>query len=156
MRDNVNQFIRSFHWYEVVFEMAVIWVIVYLVFRFLRGTRGEGVIKGFAVLLVVVTLTILLISQVSDAFGRLNFLYEGAEISTWDKNLLMNLLWDLTSSSHAGRVSLFENVNGFPVPYLRERMVREYDRSAAVDHIRKFLGGRSDLERDADSNGDGK
>ena len=87
---------------------------------------------------------------------RLNFLYEGAEISTWDKNLLMNLLWDLTSSSHAGRVSLFENVNGFPVPYLRERMVREYDRSAAVDHIRKFLGGRSDLERDADSNGDGK
>ena len=87
---------------------------------------------------------------------RLNFLYEGAEISTWDKNLLMNLLWDLTSSSHAGRVSLFENVNGVPVPYLRERMVREYDRSAAVEHIRKFLGGRSDLERDAKSNGDGK
>jgi 4-hydroxyphenylacetate 3-monooxygenase len=72
---------------------------------------------------------------------RLAFLYEGAEISAWDKNLLMNLLWDLTASSHAGRVSLFENVNGFPLPYLRERMVREYDRSAAVEHITNFLGG---------------
>jgi 4-hydroxyphenylacetate 3-monooxygenase len=82
---------------------------------------------------------------------RLSFLYEGAAISTWDKNLLMNLLWDLTTSSHAGRVSLFENVNGFPVPYLRERMVREYDRSAAIEHITGFLGGRA-----RDGGGDGE
>jgi 4-hydroxyphenylacetate 3-monooxygenase len=51
----------------------------------------------------------------------------------------MNFLWDLTTSSHAGRVTLFENVNGFPLPYLRERMYRVYDRSGSVERIRQFL-----------------
>lgn len=74
---------------------------------------------------------------------RLDFLYEGAGISAWDKNLLMNLLWDLTSSSHAGRVELFENVNGFPLPYLRERLYREYDASTAMDAITSYLGART-------------
>jgi hypothetical protein len=32
-----------------------------------------------------------------------------------------------------------ENVNGFPLPYLRERMYREYDRSRSVESIRQFL-----------------
>ncbi|MHC4991301.1 MAG: diadenylate cyclase [Planctomycetota bacterium] len=76
MIDALNQFIRSYQWYEVVFEMAVIWLCVFLVFRFLRGTRGAGVIKGFAVLLVALTLTIVLVGQLSDAFTRLNFIYE--------------------------------------------------------------------------------
>jgi 4-hydroxyphenylacetate 3-monooxygenase len=71
---------------------------------------------------------------------RLRFFYEGAAISAEDKNILMNFLWDLTASSHAGRVSLFESVNGFPLPYLRERMYREYDSSRAVKHITDFLG----------------
>jgi 4-hydroxyphenylacetate 3-monooxygenase len=76
---------------------------------------------------------------------RLKFFYEGAAISAYDKNLLMNFLWDLTTSSHAGRVSLFESVNGFPLPYLRERMYREYDRSRAVEHIKSFLGIEEDI-----------
>lgn len=71
---------------------------------------------------------------------RLEWLYEGSAISARDKNLLMNLVWDLTTSSHAGRVRLFENVNGFPVPYLRERMYLEYDRKPAMDFIQRFLG----------------
>lgn len=70
---------------------------------------------------------------------RLRFFYEGAAISAYDKNILMNFLWDLTTSSHAGRVTLFENVNGFPLPYLRERMYREYDRSRSVERIKTFL-----------------
>jgi 4-hydroxyphenylacetate 3-monooxygenase len=74
---------------------------------------------------------------------RLAFLYEGAGISAWDKNLLMNLLWDITSSSHAGRVELFENVNGFPLPYLRERLYREYDATVAMDAIATYLGANA-------------
>jgi 4-hydroxyphenylacetate 3-monooxygenase len=70
---------------------------------------------------------------------RLAWAYEGASMSARDKNLLMNLLWDLTSSSHAGRNALFENVNGFPLPYLRARMHREYDQSDAVDAIPSYL-----------------
>jgi 4-hydroxyphenylacetate 3-monooxygenase len=76
---------------------------------------------------------------------RIEWFYEGAAISARDKNKLMNLVWDLTTSSHAGRVRLFENVNGFPVPYLRERMYLEYDRAPAMDFIRDFM----DLENPA-------
>jgi 4-hydroxyphenylacetate 3-monooxygenase len=70
---------------------------------------------------------------------RIEWFYEGAAISARDKNVLMNLVWDLTTSSHAGRVRLFENVNGFPVPYLRERMYLEYDRGESMRFIREFL-----------------
>lgn len=70
----------------------------------------------------------------------LEWLYEGASMSAREKNQLMNLLWDLTASSHAGRVALFEGVNGFPVPYLRERLYLDYDRDGAVEHVRRFVG----------------
>lgn len=76
MISNFYHIIRSYELHEVILEMAVIWIGVYLVFRFLRGTRGAGVIKGFAVLLVVLTLMIRVIGQATDAFGQLNFLYE--------------------------------------------------------------------------------
>ena len=33
-------------WLTVLFELAVIWVVIYLILRFLRGTRGARVIKG--------------------------------------------------------------------------------------------------------------
>lgn len=75
-----------------------------------------------------------------DIGPRLEWLFDGASLPARDKNLLMNLLWDLTASSHAGRVALFEAVNGFPVPYLRERLYRDVDRGPAMDHIRDFLG----------------
>lgn len=70
---------------------------------------------------------------------RLEWFYESESLSARDKNILMNLVWDLTSSSHAGRVEIFENVNGFPLPYLRERMYNDYDSSGAVSHVRRFL-----------------
>lgn len=69
----LNQFIRSYQWHEVLLEMAVIWIGVYLVFRFLRGTRGAGIIKGFALLLVIVTVLVWLLG---DAFSRLEHIYE--------------------------------------------------------------------------------
>ncbi|MHC5023174.1 MAG: diadenylate cyclase CdaA [Planctomycetota bacterium] len=68
--------LQSYTWYEIVIELAVIWICVYLIFRFLRGTRGVNVVKGVAVLLVLVTLLIRMLGQSSEAFGRLNFLYE--------------------------------------------------------------------------------
>jgi 4-hydroxyphenylacetate 3-monooxygenase len=71
---------------------------------------------------------------------RLEWIFEGAGMSAREKNLFMNLLWDLTSSSHAGRVEIFENVNGAPLPVLRERLYNEYDRKPHVDSVRSFLG----------------
>lgn len=73
---NPAQLFRSYSVFEVILELAVIWVCVYAVFRFLRGTRGAGVIKGFAVLLVLITLLTRVLGHNTDAFARLNFIYE--------------------------------------------------------------------------------
>ncbi len=70
------QVVRSYEPHAIILELAVIWACVYLVVRFLRGTRGAGIIKGFAVLLVVVTLTIKVLGQGTDTLGRLNFIYD--------------------------------------------------------------------------------
>ncbi len=75
MPDMIERILRSYEWYEVVIEMAIIWLAVYLIFRFLKGTRGAGVIKGFAVMLVVLTLILRVIALGTDMFGRLNFIY---------------------------------------------------------------------------------
>ena len=40
--------IRSYPLHEVVIEIVLLWVVIYLVLRFLKGTRGARVIKGMA------------------------------------------------------------------------------------------------------------
>jgi diadenylate cyclase len=76
MLRNLQQLIPSYEPLHLAIELAVIWLCVYIIFRFLQGTRGAGVIKGFAVVLVVGTITIRVLAQASDAFTRLNFLYD--------------------------------------------------------------------------------
>jgi diadenylate cyclase len=75
MLTNLIQLIRSEPW-QVVTELLIIWFCVYIVFRFLRGTRGAGVVKGLAILIIVATLIIGVLGQGSDALARLSFLYE--------------------------------------------------------------------------------
>jgi len=60
---------------QVVIDLVVIWLVVWLIVRFLRGTRGAGVIKGLALLLIVATLGLRVIGRgvVSD---RLAYLYD--------------------------------------------------------------------------------
>lgn len=62
--------------WQIAIELIVIGVCVYLVLRFLQGTRGAGVIKGVALVLVVGTLGIRVLGQATDAFERLTWLYE--------------------------------------------------------------------------------
>lgn len=61
--------------YEIIVELAVIGLCVYIAFRFLQGTRGAGIIKGFLLVLVILTLGLRVISGTSEAFARLDFLY---------------------------------------------------------------------------------
>jgi len=63
-------------WWAVCFELAVIWVVVYLILRFLRGTRGARVIKGVAIILIIGTLTIQIFGG-ANQLERLSFLYSG-------------------------------------------------------------------------------
>ena len=75
--ENVWHRVQSYwhnEWYAVLFELAVIWVVVYLILRFLRGTRGARVIKGVAIILIVGTLTIQVFGG-ANQLERLGFLY---------------------------------------------------------------------------------
>ena len=60
----------------VFIELAVIWLVVYAVFRFLRGTRGAGVLKGVIVVLAAIILSLRFAGGGSDSFVRLRFVAE--------------------------------------------------------------------------------
>ena len=67
-------------------------------------------------------------------------LLPGHGVTGMEKERVMNFIWDLTTSSHAGRVALFENVNATPAPILRQRIFNEYDSSDHVKMARKLAG----------------
>ncbi len=73
---DLRQLIPGVEPWQLAVELAVIWVGVYVIFRFLQGTRGAGVVKGFAVVLIVGTIAIRVLAVTSGAFTRLNFLYD--------------------------------------------------------------------------------
>jgi len=63
------------HPWEVLFELAVIWVVVYLIVRFLKGTRGARVVWGVALIMIVGTLVLRIFGGGENTLERLNFLY---------------------------------------------------------------------------------
>ena len=64
----------------------------------------------------------------------------GHNISARGKNLFFNLVWDLTCSSHASRVALFENTNATPPPTIRQHLYEVYQDSTMIDHLSKLAG----------------
>jgi len=58
---------------ELLIELAVIWFVIYGTVRFLKGTRGAGIVKGFAVLLAAFVL-LQLLGLGTERFARLNFI----------------------------------------------------------------------------------
>lgn len=68
--------LQTYSLWEVLIELAIIWVVLYVIFRFLRGTRGAGIIKGLALLLIVATLAVQILGgENHQSFQRLTFLY---------------------------------------------------------------------------------
>lgn len=61
--------------YEVLFELAVIAVVVYLIVRFLKGTRGARVVWGVALIMIIGTVILRVFGSGENALERLNFLY---------------------------------------------------------------------------------
>ena len=68
--------LRGYNPIEVAIELAIIWIVVYLVFRFLRGTRAARMFKGLGVVLIMTSLLILVLAR-ENAFQRIQFLYKG-------------------------------------------------------------------------------
>lgn len=67
----------SYSWPAVLFELAVIWLLVWVAMRFVRGTRAAGVLKGALLVIVVATILVQIIGG-QDAFPRLAYLYDRA------------------------------------------------------------------------------
>ena len=63
---------------EILAEMAVIWLVVWLIFRFLQGTRGARMLKGVGVLLIITTMLLVLLGGEQQVFQRLKFLLNGS------------------------------------------------------------------------------
>lgn len=81
MFENLTQLLTRLNNYskiEVAIELAIIWLVVYIVVRFLRDTGGAGIIKGLALLLIVGTIFVRVLAQNGESFRRLNFLYDRA------------------------------------------------------------------------------
>jgi diadenylate cyclase len=71
---------RGYNALEVAVELTVIWLGVWLIARFLRNTRGAGVVKGFGVVLALVAIGVPVLAEFgshfgsgSEAFARLRF-----------------------------------------------------------------------------------
>lgn len=75
--------------------------------------------------------------------GKLEEFTAGHEIAARDKNRIFSLAWDLTCSSHAMRVALFENVNATPPAWIREEIYRSYDRADALQMVHERAGTES-------------
>lgn len=76
----LTRVVTSYNLIVVFFELGLIGLVVWWVTRFLRGTRGARLIKGFALLLVSVYIVIRLLprtlpGQASVGWERVEFLY---------------------------------------------------------------------------------
>ncbi|MFG0292519.1 MAG: diadenylate cyclase CdaA [Phycisphaerales bacterium JB065] len=67
--------LSDYNFWEVAIELALIWVLVYLGYRFVRGTRAAGAFKGVLVLLIISSVGFRLLEQ-SGVLPRLSSLYD--------------------------------------------------------------------------------
>ena len=56
--------------FEILVELVIIWMCVFLAFRFLQGTRGAGVIIGLVILLIPLLL-LQTLADLTEGFGQL-------------------------------------------------------------------------------------
>ncbi len=66
--------LSEYPFWQVAIELAVLWVLVFLVYRFIRGTRAAGAVKGLLVVFILATLAVRVFAQ-GDLFARLAILY---------------------------------------------------------------------------------
>ncbi len=77
MADPLRQLLArlsEYPWWQVVIELVVLWVLVWLVYRFIRGTRAAGAVKGLLLVFILATLAVRVFAQ-GDLFARLAVLY---------------------------------------------------------------------------------
>jgi aromatic ring hydroxylase len=100
------------------------------VLQILRDLSGQGMISRFTA------------AQLDhpEIGARLDEFLPGTGVSARGKNRLFNFVWDLTSSSHAARVALFENVNALPPSAIRGELARSPERAEWAAFVRRYTG----------------
>ncbi|MCP4834727.1 MAG: hypothetical protein GY895_08155 [Phycisphaera sp.] len=75
--DGLRSLLDAFRGYgplELVVELSLIWIVVWSILRFLRRSSGAGVIRGFAVLVIVFAIVLRLTGDENDILARVRFL----------------------------------------------------------------------------------
>lgn len=103
------------------------------VMQIIRDITGQGMISRFPQSTW----------QREEIAGKLEEFMGGHQIAARDKNRIFALAWDLTCSSHAMRVALFENVNATPPAWIKEEIYRSYDRAEALQLVHERAGTAS-------------
>ena len=67
--------LATYAWPEVLAELAIIWVVVFLLLRFIQGTRAAGAVKGLLLVLAVATAAVRVLGG-EENFERLAYLYD--------------------------------------------------------------------------------
>lgn len=67
--------VRSYAWWEVLLELAFIWGVVYVVVRFVQGTRAAGALKGLLLVFLVLALIVWILGG-GETFMRLGYLFD--------------------------------------------------------------------------------
>ncbi len=67
--------LATYPWWQVAVEFLVIWIVVYLIVRFVQGTRAAGALKGLLVILVILTILSRVLGGTGN-FLRLGLLYD--------------------------------------------------------------------------------
>ncbi len=72
-QDLLNR-LGSYNWWEVAIELALIWLVVYAILRFVQGTRAARALKGLLFILIVGTVFVRFFGD--DLFARISYLYD--------------------------------------------------------------------------------
>ena len=125
----------------VVLEITVIWLLVFLIFNFLQGTRGARALKGLVIIFLLATAFVRVIVP-EDTFERLNYIYSGlvgfaaiALVVLFQPEIRRGLV-------HLGEVTFFQPGG------LRQKVVIE-EILAAVQYLSKNkIGALMAIERE--------
>lgn len=67
--------LSSYPAWEVLVEFALIWMVIYLAVRFLRGSRAAGALRALLLILVVATVLVRVLAS-DDSFDRIAYLFD--------------------------------------------------------------------------------
>jgi diadenylate cyclase len=78
MFERLNRLAERLHdysWWQIAVELLLIWLVVFVVVRFVQGTRAAGALKSTLFLVIVTTFVVRILAQ-QEQFARIKYLYD--------------------------------------------------------------------------------